>query len=91
MAELMDVRFKELLLAKKASDTKSVFMLKVEYFRTMDALREACLVKLKTVRQYSILGRYEILQCGDVEKLIRKCANLAEEPIYFVNIDVWHH
>ncbi|XP_041349605.1 KRAB-A domain-containing protein 2-like [Gigantopelta aegis] len=87
MAELMDVRFKELLLAKKVSDTKSVLMLKEEYFQTMDELKEACSVKLKTARQYYILGRYEILQCGDVEKLIRKRANFAEEPIYFVNID----
>ena len=50
MAELMDVRFKELLLAKKASDTKSVLMLKEEYFQTMDQLNEACLVKLKIAR-----------------------------------------
>ena len=29
----------------------------------------------------------EILQCGDVEKLIRKRDNLAEDPVYFVNMD----
>ncbi|XP_041366789.1 KRAB-A domain-containing protein 2-like [Gigantopelta aegis] len=50
-------------------------------------LKEACSAKLKTDRQYYILGWYEILQCGDVEKLIRKRAKLTEEPIYFVNID----
>ena len=53
----------------------------------MDELKEACSVKLKTSRQYYILGRYEILQCGDVEKLIRKHDNLAEDPVYFVNMD----
>ena len=87
MAELMDVRFKEFLLAKKACDKKSVLMLKQEYFQMMDELKEPCSVKLKTSRQYYILGRYEILQCGDVEKLIRKRDNLAEDPVYFVNID----
>ena len=53
----------------------------------MDELKEACSVKLKTSRQYYILGRYKILQCGDVEKLIRKRDNLAEDPVYFVNMD----
>ena len=85
MAELMDVRFKEFLLAKKASDKKSVLMLKQKYLQMMDELKEACSVKLKTSRQYYILGWYEILQCGDVEKLIRKRDNLAEDPVYFVN------
>ena len=33
MAELMDVRFKEFLLAKKASDKKSVLMLKQDFSR----------------------------------------------------------
>ena len=53
----------------------------------MDDLKEACSVKLKTSRQYYILGRYELLQCDVVEKLIRKRHNLAEDPVYFVNMD----
>ncbi|XP_041366792.1 KRAB-A domain-containing protein 2-like [Gigantopelta aegis] len=90
MDEVIDVRFKELLLAKKASDAKSVLMLKEEYFQFIFELKEACSAKLKTGRQYYILSRYEIFQCGDVEKLICKRAKLTEEPIYFVNLDAMY-
>lgn len=31
--------------------------------------------------------RYEILQCGDVEKLIRKRADQGESPKYYVHTD----
>ena len=48
-----------------------------------EELKEACSVKSKS-RQYYILGHYEILQCGDVEKLIRKRSASDQEPIYFI-------
>ena len=60
MASLMDVCFKGLFLAKKASDTKSVLMLKDEYFQMMDELKESCSVKLKTPRQYSNVVTWRI-------------------------------
>ena len=31
--------------------------------------------------------RYEILQCGDVEKLIRKKADSSQDPIYYAHMD----
>ena len=75
-----------MLLAKKARDATSVVMMKKEYFQLIDDLNVACVVKQKAGRQYYI-GRYEILRCCDVEKLIYKHMNLTEEPVYFVNID----
>ena len=40
---------------------------------------EACL--------YYIFYRYKILQCGDVEKLIRKQSGGSQELVYFTHID----
>ena len=34
-----------------------------------------------------ITYRYEVLQCGDVEKLIRRRQNPEESPVYFVTIE----
>ena len=30
--------------------------------------------------------RYEVLQCGDIEKLIKKCKTPVETPVYYVSI-----
>ena len=41
----------------------------------------------KTAHDYYHLKKYEILQCGNVEKLIRKREDGEQNPIYFVTIE----
>ncbi|XP_041379797.1 KRAB-A domain-containing protein 2-like [Gigantopelta aegis] len=87
MANSMEDSFREQLVKKRESDNKSLLWTKTEYFSLLEELKEACSAKSKSPRQYYILGRYEILQCGDVEKLIRKRGASDQEPIYFTHID----
>ena len=63
---------------------------KEEYFNLIEELKVAASRdKSKTRRQYYILKRYEVLQCGDVEKLIKKRneVNGEEQTVYFAHID----
>ena len=87
MANSMVDSFCEQLVKTRESDKKSLLWTKTEYFSLLEELKEACSVKSKSPRQYYILGRYEILQCGDVEKLICKRSASDQEPIYFKHID----
>ena len=43
--------------------------------------------KSKTPRQHYLLEKYEVLQCGDTQKLIRKRHNINDEPVYLVSIE----
>ena len=36
---------------------------------------------------FEMIFRYEVLQCGDVEKLIRKRKEPTESPIYYATIE----
>ena len=56
------------MLAKK----KFGLITQEEYFNLVEELKVAASRdKSKTRRQYYILQRHEVLQCGDVEKLIK--------------------
>lgn len=78
----------------RVSNKKSLLLSKEEYFNLIEELKGAasCGDKTKTWRQYYILKRYEVLQCGDVEKLIKKRneANGEEQTVYFAHIDEMH-
>lgn len=78
----------------RVSNKKSLLLSKEEYFKLIEELKVAasCGDKTKTWRQYYILKRYEVLQCGDVEKLIKKRneANGEEQTVYFAHIDEMH-
>ncbi|KAK6166789.1 hypothetical protein SNE40_023410 [Patella caerulea] len=89
MEKSMEDSFREELLVKREADKhdKSVLLTKTEYCSLLEELKGAGSAKSETPRQYYILGRYEILQCGDVEKLIRKRNTNDDEPIYFTHID----
>ncbi|XP_041372812.1 KRAB-A domain-containing protein 2-like [Gigantopelta aegis] len=41
----------------------------------------------KSRHGYYLLSKFEILQCGDVEKLIKKCVNPRGNPVYYVSIE----
>ena len=73
-----------------ASDKKFGLITQEEYFNLVEELKVAASRdKSKTRRQYYILQRYEVLQCGDVEKLIKKRneANGEEQTVYYAHID----
>ena len=72
MAHSMEDSFREQVVKNRESDNKSLLWTKTEYVSLLEELKENLSVKSKSPRQYYILGRYEILQCGDVEKLICK-------------------
>ena len=58
------------------------------YYKTVSDLRLAATTKTKKSRhQYYLLSKYEILQCGDVEKLIKKRESPEERPVYYVSIE----
>ena len=71
-----------------ASDKKFGLITQEEYFNLVEELKVAASRdKSKTRRQYYILQRYEVLQCGDVEKLIKKRneANGEEQTVYYAH------
>lgn len=41
----------------------------------------------KSRHEYYLLNKYEVLQCGDVEKIIRKRQTSDETPVYYVSIE----
>ena len=89
MANSMEDSFREQLVKNRESNMKSLLWTKTEYISLLEEVKEACSVKGKFPRQYYILGRYEILQCGDVDNLIRTRGASEQEPIYFTHIDMF--
>ena len=93
MSELdIEVRFRLQVNDIHARDAKSVLLSKDEYYNLMEELKVSvgCVDKAKRNRQYYILKRYEILLCGDVEKLIKRRKNLENEndaTVYFMHND----
>ena len=55
-------------------------------YKTIDDLRTAAEVSTKSCHQYYILKMYEVHQCGDVEKLIKKRKSLEDCSVYYVTI-----
>ena len=58
---------------EKYSQCQKYLLPKAVYSQTIEDLKNAAEVpKTKSHHNYYILNRYEVLQCGDVEKLIKK-------------------
>ena len=74
-------------LYKQFEGNKRVLIPKEDYCKTISELKEASSCSKKTSHQYYLLKMYEILKCGDVEKLIRKRQDQDETPVYFVTIE----
>ena len=67
-------------------ENKCILLPKDEYIKTVAELLEATQEPKKLPRQCYLLKKYELLQCGDVQKLIRKKPN-QEHPLYFATIE----
>ena len=87
----IEITFREQVQELRSSDKRSVLISKEEYCNLIEELKAAaaCGNKTKTPKQYYILKRYEVLQCGDVEKLIKKRTDVsgAEQTLYYSHID----
>ena len=71
---------------KSYGENKCNMLPKDEYIKTIGELLEATQEPKKLPRQFYVLTKYELLQCGDVQKLIRKKPH-QEHPLYFAIID----
>ena len=63
-------------------ENKCILLPENEYIKTVGKLMETTPAPKKSLR----LKKYELLQCGDVQKLIRKKPN-QEHPQYFATIE----
>jgi len=79
------------ILKEKCGKSKKFLLSRIEYEKIIQELKEASSITTKkTRRQYSLMEKYEILECGDVEKLIRKRVSKESAPVYFVAIEDTH-
>ena len=74
-------------LKKWHSKNKRVLITRDEYFETVNELITSQETKVKSPRQYYLIKKYELLNCGDTQKLIRKRKDENSEPVYFVFIE----
>lgn len=87
MACSEEALFYKKVMGKKNSDSRTLLLTKTESYDLIKELRVAASAKNKSNWQYYILGRYDVIQCGDVEKLIKKRNKRAQELVYFVHIE----
>ena len=73
-------------LFKTYEDSKRVLIPK-EYGKSIREPLEAVSVSKKTSHQYYLLKKYEVLQCGDSDRLIGRREHTDEAPLYFVSVE----
>ncbi|KAK4328104.1 hypothetical protein Pmani_001457 [Petrolisthes manimaculis] len=75
-------------LYKVFEKSKRHLIPKETYNKTIEGLKTAAQESSSKSRHgYYVLGKYEVLQCGDVEKLIKKRRMPDERPMYYVSIE----
>lgn len=87
MSESIELKFREELYSRYEKCRKYLIP-KEEYFQIIEDIRTTSERKnTKSHHQYYLLSKYEVLQCGDVEKLIKKRQTPDETPVYYVSIE----
>ena len=82
-----EIVFKEKLI-EKYSQCQKHFMPREVYYKIIDDLKRAAEVSsTKSQHNYYLLRKYEVLLCGDVEKLIKKRKSPEDCPVYFATIE----
>ena len=82
-----EMEFREKLY-EKYLECQKYFIPKEVYYKTIEDLKTVAKVSTKKSRhQYYILKKYEVLTCGDVEKLIKKRMSPEDRPVYYVTIE----
>ncbi|GFR57889.1 KRAB-A domain-containing protein 2 [Elysia marginata] len=74
-------------LFEKFEHNPNYLLPKTKYQEIIHQLQATLGVARKTARQYKLKSRYEILQCGHVDKLIKRRKSPTESPIYFVTLE----
>ena len=83
----MEVKFSQTLFEMYRRNEKYLIPRDV-YNQTLNDLKVASAEKsTKSRHSYYILGKYEIMQCGDVEKLIKKRTSSEDPSKYYVYIE----
>ena len=73
---------------KTNTQCQKYFISKEVYHKTIEDLKVVTEVSTrKSHHQYYILKKYEVLMCGDVEKLIKKQKSPEEHPVYYATIE----
>ena len=62
-------------------ENKCILLPKEEYIKTVGELLEATQAPKKSPRQFYLLKKYELLQCGDIQKLIKRSPFAALVPM----------
>ena len=82
MAALKENKFRSELY-KKYEECKKILIPKEQYFKMIEDIIETALTtSSKSRREYYLLSNYEILRCGDIEKLIKK--GMTKKMIYCI-------
>ncbi|XP_066970659.1 transcription activator GAGA-like isoform X6 [Macrobrachium rosenbergii] len=82
-----EAEFKKRLFDKYAQCQKCLIPKEV-YYKTIEDMKTVAQVSTtKSRHHYYILKKYEVLSCGDVEKLIKKRQSPEDRPIYYATIE----
>lgn len=75
-------------LNSKKDGVKSMLMSREKYVQLLNEIKEAKNQKsVKTNHQYGLLRKYDVLTCGDVEKIIRRKHMDNDTTLYFVPVE----
>ncbi|XP_068234280.1 KRAB-A domain-containing protein 2-like [Palaemon carinicauda] len=87
MSESIELKFREELFSRYEKCSKYLIP-KDAYFQMIENIHRASERKItKSHYEYYLMSKYEVLQCGDVEKIIKKRQTLDETPVYYVSIE----
>ena len=82
-----ETEFKEKLF-EKYSQCQKYLIPKEVYYKTIEELKTVSKVSTtKSRHQYYILKKHEALQCGDVEKLIKRKKSPGDRTVYYATIE----
>ena len=75
-------------LFEKYSECQKYLIPRKVYYETIEDLKTMTKVSTsKSRHQYYILKKYDVLTCGDVEKLIKKKKSPEDHPVYYATIE----
>ncbi|XP_068234271.1 KRAB-A domain-containing protein 2-like [Palaemon carinicauda] len=87
MSESIELKFREELFSRYEKCSKYLIP-KDAYFQMIEDIHRASERKITKIHyEYYLMSKYEVLQCGDVEKIIKKRQTLDETPVYYVSIE----
>ena len=85
MTESIELRFCD-KLQEKYKKCQKYLIPKDIYFKTIEDIKAANeSSKKKSRHEYYVLNKYDILECGDVQKLIKNCKTPNEPPLYYAS------